>query len=609
MSSNNHRPYYKIFEKRKPYHPIDISGWHHYLFLLLSVFLLGVGFNYLYWRWTVSLNQNAMIFSVSLAVAESLMFIGSLLMVFNYSFIREIKKRRPVRRLSDIQTLLADEDDRAIRIDLCIATYNEPVSILEDTLKDANNVRYRYDDVELCVWVLDDGNRNGEDGKENVKALADKYRAKYLSRPSNEGYKAGNLNHYFWQSQADLMVIVDADTRLFPEFLNETTGYFREHAMAWIQTPQWFYDIHQGRRLSEVSPKLFGLLANTPLDVCIGKNILGTDSQYFYDAVLRHRNGSNAAFCCGAGSIHRRSALIELIKSDALSTDNCSTQVSLNQIKDPTLKSIFHIKQKAYGPFIHHISEDIYTSILVHSLPQNYKSYQTDKPLSRMLSPQSVDGYVKQYKRYAKGTFDIILSKHNPLWKRGLKIKQRLAYLETMFAYLSGFWIIVFLLSPVLFFFTLMPPIHAFNFDFFIRFFLFMLVNTAVVTLANWGLSTKRSEQYFFASFAYKVNAFFNVITKQSLQFNVTKKTVDSSLKIKQIRHVIPHITFIIVTLAGMLYNAYLVYHNQHPSTSGFAANSIWALYNIFQLNPMIRAAFMKMPIEKERTTNAQHHE
>lgn len=594
------KPYFKFFENRKPYQPINLGGWHHYLFILLSVFLLGIGINYLYWRWTVSLNEHAIVFSTALAVAETLMFIGSLLMIFNYSSILEIKKRKPVRQLSDIQELKQGEEDRPIKIDLCVATYNEPISVLEETIRDASNVTYKYDDVEIRLLVLDDGNRQGGDERENVKSLAGKYNALYLSRESNEGFKAGNLNHYFWQSDSDLMVIIDADTRLFPDFLNETTGYFRDKSMAWVQTPQWFYDIHQGRRLSHIFPKLFGFLSNSAFDLNVGYNILGTDSQYFYDSVLRHRNSSNAAFCCGAGSIHRRHALIDLISNNAMQAETCKVHIPTEKITDQKLRDIYSQEKHMWGPFVHHISEDIYTSILVHSLPANYKSYQTKTPLSKMLSPQSVDGFVKQYERYAKGTFDIIFSRHNPAWKKGLSVKQRLAYLETVFAYLSAFWIVVFLLSPILFFFTLMPPIHAFNFDFFIRFFLFMLVNTAVVTLANWGLPTKRNEQYFFASFAYKISAFFSIIFKKSLQFNVTKKTLDKSKRAKQVKHIIPHATFITLTFAGMIYNAYFVYHNQHPSTSGFAANSVWALYNVFQLSPMVRAAFMNLPNTKE---------
>ncbi len=45
-------------------------------------------------------------------------------------------------------------------------------------------------------------------------------------------------------------MICDADTRVFPTLLAHTLGYFRNPDVAWVQTPQWFYDLPAGENLS-----------------------------------------------------------------------------------------------------------------------------------------------------------------------------------------------------------------------------------------------------------------------------------------------------------------------------------------------------------------------
>jgi hypothetical protein len=53
------------------------------------------------------------------------------------------------------------------------------------------------------------------------------------------------------QTSGDFIVICDADTRLLPTILEHTLGYFRDPDVAWVQTPQWFYDIPEGVALPD----------------------------------------------------------------------------------------------------------------------------------------------------------------------------------------------------------------------------------------------------------------------------------------------------------------------------------------------------------------------
>lgn len=592
--------YYKQFESRKPYTSSHFSAWNEILFQITAIVFLFVGMEYLIWRWNHSINWDAVWISIPLYIAEILAFIGSILMVLNYWTHKDIKPQKPVHFLSEMENLPEGVADRAIRIDLYIASYNEPLEIVEDTIIDAVKATYPYDDVAVKVYLLDDGRRDGRDSeKENFKKMAEKHGITYFSRKNNIGYKAGNMNNAFYQTDGDIIVVLDADTRIFPDFLIHTTGYFKNKKMAWVQTPQWFYDIPSGVPLNEylaIRYKTLGKIAGAVIPfskkIIIGKNVFGTDPQLFYDVILRRRNAYNAAFSCGAGSLQRRSALAALAirENDESIADTIKELKKKNATLDVEKEKIRLQKEQPLRPFYHHISEDIFTSILLHSDANKWESYQHPNVECRMLSPQSFDVFIQQFSRYAEGTIDIALSKRNPIWKKGMSLRQRLSYMETIWSYLSPLWLTVFIFYPIVFFFTLIPPLKAFNFDFFIRIVPFLLLNILVTLFGNWGVPTKRPEQFYLAGFWYKIQALYKVLFGGKIKFNVTTKSVKHSNS--NLKHVWPHLLVIILSLAGISYNGYLVYINAHPSYSAFFANIFWTAFTFYLIIPFIRAAF-----------------
>ncbi len=589
--------YYSVFEDRKPYKPSKFSLWQDALFQFVSIIFIFVGADYLYWRWNHSINWDAVWLSLPLYFAEVMAFIGSLLTIINYWTHKDLPIKKPVHYLSEIEDV-TPEQDRPVKIDLYIATYNEELDIVEDTVRDAVKVKYPYKDVKINICLLDDGHRDGTDPeKENFKALAEKYNIQYFVRDNNIGYKAGNMNNAFHQTDGDLIVILDADTRIFPDFLNHTTGYFRNKKMGWIQTPQWFYDIPEGLPLNEylqIKYKTFGKVLGTLIPFSkkyiVGKNIFGTDPELFYDAILRRRNASNAAFSCGAGSVQRRSALLKL----ALQEKAENIEAELKKIKkknkyiDLKAERVKLEKEIPLRPFAHHISEDIFTSILLHS--KKWQSYQHPNPECKMLSPQSFDIFIKQFSRYAEGTIDITFSKHNPMFRKGLTLRQRLAYAETIWSYLSPFWLTIFILYPIIFFFTLIPPLKAFSFDFFVRIVPFLMLNVLVTNIGNWGKNTKRPEQFYQAGFWYKLQAMYKVLVKGNIKFNVTSKSIKYSQS--NLKHIWPHLAIFILTFFGIGYNLYLVYKGIHPSYSAFFANIFWSVFTFYLISPFVRAAY-----------------
>ncbi|MDQ3046935.1 MAG: glycosyltransferase [Bacteroidota bacterium] len=598
--------YFNKFDDRQPYPAIPDNKYRTFLFQFFGIVTIFLGFAYLHWRWRYSLNADAIVFSIALVTAETLSFISTIMVVINFWSNKDPEKTPPVHFLSEIEDLQL-RPDRPIIIDVFIATYNEDVELVRQSIIAAKKLDYPYPDVDIKVYVLDDGRRDGRDPlKENMKKVAEEEGVGYMIREHNEGYKAGNLKNGLEQTNGDIFVILDADTRAFPHLLLNTSGYFRNKKLAWVQTPQWFCDTSEPEKLSEVLIAKFKFRKNIftkPIDFAFGRiqvneDIFGNDPRLFYDVILRKRNFFNAAFCCGAGSIHRREAVMSLAIKDfahgilALEQNLKSKQKDAAEIHQQTNELL--LKQQII-PFKFHASEDIYTSIMLHADMENrWESIQHAGVECRMLSTQDLDSWIKQHQRYAEGSLDIAF-KDNPALKKGLSFGQRLCYFNTIWSYFAPLWILIFLLSPVVFFFTLDLPVKAYSFDFFKYFLPFQIMNTITMALGCWGISTKRGDQYYISSFWFMLLSLISVIRGKKVKFNVTPKDKNNA---KNTQHILPHMIIIGLTLLGILYNVVLLSLGYHPTASGFAANTFWCIFNVIDLSIMIRAAHW-VPLEE----------
>jgi cellulose synthase (UDP-forming) len=591
--------YFNKFENRKPYEPIPENKLRTLLFQFCGITVIALGSYYIYWRWAYSLNPDALWFAIPLVIAETLSYISTILIVVNFWSYKDPLKLPPVRYLSDIEDL-QERKDRPLAIDIFIATYNEDVELVRLSIRDTKKMIYPYRDVEIKIFVLDDGRRDGRNPNEqNMKAVAEEEEVGYLTRENNIGYKAGNLKNGLEHTSGDLFVIFDADTRPLPGFLANTSGYFRNKKLAWVQTPQWFYDTTKAEKFNVVLKRKFNFsnkYANRLIDFLFGKfeineDIFGNDPRLFYDVILRKRNFYNAAFCCGAGSLHRREAVMSLAVKDFAKgikkNEEDLAEANVNGAALILQKKALLMKQEII-PFKFHASEDIYTSILLHADQENkWESLQHPNIECKMLSTQDLNSWVKQHQRYAQGSLDIAF-KDNPVFKKGLTLGQKLCYLNTIWSYFAPLWIIVFLLSPIIFFFTLQLPVKAYSFDFFKHFLPFQIINTITITLGAWGISTKRGDQYYISGFWYMLVSLVSAIMGKKVKFHVTPKNISNG---KNIQHIIPHLVIIGLSLLGIGYNAGLLFFGYHPTPSGFSANAFWTIFNILNLSVMVRAA------------------
>ena len=161
-------------------------------------------------------------------------------------------------------------------VDIYVCTYDEGLDVLGATLVGCDRITYPH-----TTWVLDDGRR------EEVRLLADRFGARYLSRPTNEHAKAGNINHALGLTDGQLLLILDADHVPQPDILDATVGYFDDPAVAVVQTPHDFGN-HDSFQHFET-----------------GRH----DQSMFFEVIMVGKDRHDGAFWCGSAALILRHAL------------------------------------------------------------------------------------------------------------------------------------------------------------------------------------------------------------------------------------------------------------------------------------------------------------
>lgn len=603
--------YFRRFEHRRPPAPVPHSPARELAWQFLAIVALVLGANYIRWRWTDSLNYDALWFAVPLALAETCAYIGLVLFAFNLWFTRDTPRQPPPAGIAEC----VDDPgvgQRPVAVDVFITTYNEDEELVRLSIQDAKKLTYPHA-IDFRVHVLDDGRRP------RMRLVAEEEGVHYISRTNNIGFKAGNLRNAMEQTSGDFIVICDADTRLFPTFLEHTLGYFRDPDVAWVQTPQWFYDVPEGtplpqwlgRGLGGVGRMLGRGIERIVGRVHVGRDPFVNDPQMFYDVILRRRNWCHASFCCGAGSVHRREAVMQAaLRSYALAVDREVGRYA-DQIADPELRGDFSdamrtqvALEQELTPYKFHVSEDIYTSIVLHNDPvRRWKSVLHPQVESRMLSPQDLLSWMIQRFKYAGGTLDIAL-RDNPLVKGGMGLAQRLMYLSSMWGYLGCLWNIVFLAAPIIYLFTGIAPLSSYSTSFYLHALPFLLVNELAFLVGTWGVRSWDGRASYLSFFPVNLRALWTVLRGEKIKFHVTPKDRQEG---SFLHLVVPQIVVIVLTLAGLAYAAWRIFVQGHQEElPNLVVNAVWGLHNVVAMLPLVRAAVWKPEEEQERAPAAQ---
>jgi cellulose synthase (UDP-forming) len=231
----------------------------------IAVVVLGT--SYVGWRWLAATNWDAWWIGLPLVLAETYSVIDVAL--FCLTMWRSEPRPLPPRA------------ETGLTVDVYIATYDEPIDLVLATTRAAAAIRYPHE-----TWVLDDGARPAL--RAAVEALGVGYLQRddaWQDRPLHA--KAGNLNNALMSTEGEFVLVLDADQVPHPEILDATLGYFRDPAVALVQTPQ------TNRNVSS-------------------RDALGSEAPLFYGPIQQGKDGWNAAFFCGSNAVIRREALMAL---------------------------------------------------------------------------------------------------------------------------------------------------------------------------------------------------------------------------------------------------------------------------------------------------------
>lgn len=593
--------YFSSFEKRSPPAPLKTSRAIEFLWQILAVAALLVGANYIRWRWMASLNYDALWYAVPLVIAETLAYCGTILFTINLWQVRDVKRRPPPR---DIRQCL-DSDEaiapRPVKVDLFIATYSEDTELVRLSIQDAKRVTYPFP-LDYRIHVLDDGKRP------EMRRVAEQEGVNYLSRENNIGFKAGNLRNGLEHTDGDFIVICDADTRVFPSILTDTLGYFRDPLVAWVQTPQWFYDLPAGKLLPQwLKDKLGqpGYVVGRAFEGVVGPLTVGqdpffNDPKMFYDVILRRRNAANAAFCCGAASIHRREAIMQsALRSYARAVENEIDRYT-RDVTDAGLRDDLGRAMKPQiafdtelTPYKFHVSEDIYTSIVLHGDPERrWRSVMHPEVESKMLSPQDLLTWMIQRFKYAAGSLDIAL--HDAVFSAKnfrLSLAQKLMYGTTFWSYLACLWNTVFLISPLIYLFTGIPPVSAYSLPFYLHFLPFFLLSELAFMFGTWGISAWDGKASYLSLFSMNLRALDTVLRGEKIKFHVTPKERQQGNFLTLVK---PQLAIIALTLLGLLWGGAQLYLGKVDDPAGYVINIFWGGVNVMAMLPMVFAALWR---------------
>ncbi|HUQ98378.1 MAG TPA: glycosyltransferase [Gemmatimonadaceae bacterium] len=462
------------------------------------------GLYWVIWRWTYSLNPDSLIFSVVLIVAETYGLFNSFMLI---ATVWKLNYRE------------SPPTPNGLSVDVFITNYDEPLEVLRRTAIGARAIKYPHK-----TWMLDDGKR------EEVKAMAEALGIGYIRREGNASAKAGNLNNALKVTTGEFILQLDADHVPLPNILHRLLGYFEDEKVAFVQSPQDFYNTDS-----------FTHVINEE-----GRS-LWEENRIFFSLLQPGKDSWNAAFFCGSCGVLRRKAFDDI--------GGFSTRT---------------------------ITEDMETSIVLHG--RGWKSVYHGETLAYGLAPSSAFAYHVQRLRWGQGSMQI-LRKLNPLIYPGLTIPQRIAYLSSTATYLDGIQKLIFYLAPVVFFFTGWLPVNVTNAQLVTRLIPYVLLSIISFELMSRGTGwILISERYNMAKFWTYIKTYRGFFTNKPIKFNVTPKG-SSDVPFETYA---PQLVLLIVSLASVVFATFAYhfgwvdYHAPGWSSLAFWLNGFWIGWNVY---------------------------
>ena len=489
--------------------------------ILLIIVNTSISLIYIIWRITV-IPTNSGLISFILGVTLYLAELLGLIAFFNFQYLFAKKYKLELKTLKDFSI------NNIPSVDVLICTYNEPLSLLEKTIAASTNMNYPHD--KLKIYVCDDGKRD------TLKLLCDKYKVNYITREDNEGAKAGNINNALKQITGDLFAVLDADMIPREEFLKKTVGYFSDENMAFVQTPQVYYnqDMYQ-----------YNLAKKIP-----------NEQDFFMRDIQEARASRNAVLHVGTNAVFRKKYVEEIG-----GYPTCS------------------------------ITEDMAVGMLLQE--KGYGSTLVNEELVLGLSANTFTELVKQRDRWCRGNLQVL--KHfNPLFSKGLSLGQKIAYFDGSVYWFSNLQKMTFIICPLVYLLTSTLIIDA-NMEKLLTIYIPFMAGQYFIfnAFSPKTRSVKWDHYYNIAMAPHLTLSIIKEMLCLNIKFNVTSKEIVLDKKNFQFKIVFPHIVLAIISIIAWFISTKLVLEN-NMHLGAYLINMVWSILNFVGTLISIKVAYQK---------------
>ena len=415
----------------------------------------------------------------------------------------------------------------AAPVAVLIASFNESEEVLEETLASASAMDY----PDFQIYLLDDSTR--EENKRIAARLAERYRARLITRTNRAGYKAGAINDLLPSMTEPFIAVLDADQRPIPSWLREVVPQLQaEPELAFVQAPQVYVN-HDGKPVALAA--FF-------------------QQAVFYEYICEGKNASNAMFCCGSNVVLRREALMS-IGMDVDGRRHYFDETS--------------------------ITEDFATSVRLHA--HGWKSRYVNRTYVVGMGPETLAAYFTQQTRWAMGTVGVFRKLvryflHSP---RSLTPGQWWEYFLSGNYYFIGFMNFLFMVASIGFLIFGIRPVHmraSIYLALYVPYFIFAFgVFLVGMRLRNYSFKgTWIGTALAFGGWWTFMKASVTAALTAKQTFSVTPKGQGGKVPLKGL---IPQVTmFVLCCLAVLSGVFHIVVEKQADMT--YYVTSIWAAYH-----------------------------
>lgn len=405
-----------------------------------------------------------------------------------------------------------------------VACYNEPADVLDETIGSVSALDYANKEI----VILDDSTR--EESRQAARDIAAKYGVQCVQRTTRRGYKAGAINDFLPQTDAQYLAIFDADALPATNFLKDIVPLIVDNPrVGFLQTPQYYAN-------TEVS--------NVAMAASRQQNV-------FYEYICEGKSYSKAAFCCGTNVIFRRAAL-----------------------------------QDVGGFNEENVTEDFATSFEMHR--NGWDSIYFNRVYVYSLAPENLAAYFMQQSRWSFGTLSTARYFLKNFLKnpRALRMGQWWEYWLSATYYWVGWVNFFFMLLPMMYIFFGIRPMRQEVFTYlavFIPYFVFTL-NMFYSGMEAKGYKIGElilGQQIGFITFPVHMTSAIAGILGRKRPFGVTPKGVGGRIPWKALW---PQITMLVLSALAFVWGIYRYASGYDRNTTAVMVNSLWALYHVWML-------------------------